>query len=177
MKKYISFFTMTLMLLLGFTACDTETNEEPGGTNVEKMAGNWEVKVYAIDSNGEVLYEDPYEVGEFTLYTYNTAANTSTQMWVDDRSNFWAMKFIVDVNYGARTFTATERDYDADGTGKVTLTDGKVLENATLNTHGMPNDSIVFDIVLSDDEYCTAGQWSKLRIAGHRYMGFSSDTE
>lgn len=177
MKKYISFFAMTLMLAFGFVACDTETDEEPGGTNVEKMAGNWEVIVYGIDDNGEVTYEDPFGYGEVTLYTYNTASNSSTQMWLDDRGNIWRMKFLVDIDYAARTFTASERDYDSDGTGKVTLTNGKILEGATLNSHGMPNDSIVFDVVLSDDEYMAAGYWSKLRIAGHRYTGFTSGTE
>lgn len=177
MKKYVSYFAMTLVLAFGLTACDPDTNEEAGGTNVEKMAGNWEVMVYGVDENGEVVYEDPFGMGEFTLYTYNTASNSSTQMWLGDRGNFWSMKFLVDIDYKARTFTATERDYDTAGTRTVTLTDGKVLENATLNTHGMPNDSIVFDIVLSDDEYRTAGYWSKIRIAGHRYTGFSADTE
>ena len=37
MKKYLSF--LMLAALFSFTACDVETDEEPGGTSVEKMAG------------------------------------------------------------------------------------------------------------------------------------------
>lgn len=168
---------MSLMLLFGLAACDTETNEEAGGTNIEKMAGNWEVKMYGVDEDGNVTYEDPFGYGEWELYTYNTSSNSTTQMWLDDRNNLWAFKFLVDIDYKARTFSASERDYDSKGTGTAIVTDGKILENATLNTHGMPNDSIVFDIVFNDDDYREAGYWSKIRIAGHRYTGFSSGTE
>lgn len=177
MKKYISFLVMTLMISLGFIACDTDTDEEAGGTNVEKMAGNWDVVMYGVDDAGNITMEDPFGLGEFTLYTYNTASNSSTQMWLDDRGNFWAFKFLVDIDYEARTFSATSRQYSDDTEGTAVVTDGKVLENATLNTHGMPNDSIVFDIVFSDDDYIAYGYWSKMRIAGHRHTGFSSDTE
>lgn len=167
MKKYISLAFMAIALSFGFVCCDVETNEEPGGTNVEKMAGRWVVVVDAVDESGNVLYEDPYGVGEIEIRTYNTADNSIDKMWLDDVGNFWAFKMKVDVNYIARTFSCAEQDYDAEGSGTAIVTDGKVLEGATKNLHGMPNDSIVFNIKFSDDD-------NELiyRIAGQRYTGF-----
>ena len=43
MKKYISMMAMALTLAWGFTACDVETDEEPGGTNIQDMCGYWDV--------------------------------------------------------------------------------------------------------------------------------------
>lgn len=167
MKKYISLFLFATVLAFGFTACDVETDIEPGGTNVEKMAGKWEVTVDAVDDAGNILYEDPYGRGTLIMYTYNTAANNNTEMWLDDDMSFWAFKMKVNVNYAARTFECASKDYDAAGTGQATVANGKVLVGAAKNLHGMPNDSIVFDIVFSDDTYNL-----KYRISGQRYTGF-----
>ncbi|SEE50497.1 lipid-binding protein [Prevotella sp. lc2012] len=167
MRKYISFAFMAIAISFGFVSCDTETDEEPGGTNVEKMAGRWNVVVDAVDENGNVLYGDPYGLGTITIMTYNTSDNAVDKMWLDDNGKFWAFKMKVDVNYLARTFSADERDYDVKGSGTAVVTDGKVLEGAAKNLHGMPNDSIVFDIVFNDDP-----NGLKYRISGQRYTGF-----
>ena len=87
-------------------------------------------------------------------------------MWLDDNSSFWNFKMKVDVKYDERTFSCSERNYDAAGTGTAVVTNGKVLENAAKNLHGMPNDSIVFDIKFSD------GGETIYRISGQRYTGF-----
>ena len=90
MKKYISLAFMAIALTFGFTSCCVETNEEPGGTNVEKMAGRWNVMVDAVDESGNVVYKDPYHLGEFEIRTYNTADNSTTKMWLDDLGDFWS---------------------------------------------------------------------------------------
>ena len=167
MKKYISLAFMAIALTFGFTSCCVETNEEPGGTNVEKMAGRWNVMVDAVDESGNVVYKDPYHLGEFEIRTYNTADNSTTKMWLDDLGEFWAFKMKVDVNYIARTFSCAEQDYDAKGSGTAVVTDGKILEEAAKNLHGMPNDSIVFNIKFSDDDYGLI-----YRLSGQRYTGF-----
>ena len=167
MKKYISFALMTVAFCFGFVSCDVETNEEPGGTNVEKMAGRWEVQVDAYDNSGNLLYEDPYEMGIFEIMTYNTADNNTSQMWLDDCGNFWSFQFKTNINYETRTFSNDAIDYDAAGSGKAIVTNGKILEGAAKNLHGMPNDSIVFDITFDDDDYGFV-----YRISGQRYTGF-----
>ena len=54
MKKYISLAFMAIALSFGFVSCSVDTNEEPGGTNVEKIAGRWNVTVDVVDESGNV---------------------------------------------------------------------------------------------------------------------------
>ena len=91
----------------GFASCSVETDEKPGGTNVQKMAGRWDVQVDAVDENGNVLYEDPYGLGTITIMTFNTADNNINEMWLDDNGKFWSFKMKVDVNYRERSFSCS----------------------------------------------------------------------
>lgn len=160
---------MALMLSTGFTACSVETDEEPGGTNIEKMCGYWDVMYYAVDASGNVL--DAWTDG--TIFTYNRADNGTTQMFIDDQNTYWAFQFLVDINYAARTFSATERDYDAAGTGTAVVTNGKIMEGAGKNLHGMPCDSIAFEISFSDDEYPEKYGFDHYLVTGTRHTGFT----
>ena len=160
---------MALMLSTGFTACSVETDEEPGGTNIEKMCGYWDVMYYAVDASGTVL--DAWTDG--TIFTYNRADNGTTQMFIDDQNTYWAFQFLVDINYAARTFSATERDYDAAGTGTAVVTNGKIMEGAGKNLHGMPCDSIAFEISFSDDEYPEKYGFDHYLVTGTRHTGFT----
>ena len=110
MKKYISFFVTTLVLSLGFASCSVETDEPAGGTAVEDMCGHWVVTVDAYDSDGELLAEDPYEMGEWNTLTYNTANNDNNVMWLTDNSEFWDYTVKVSVDYNAKTFSCALSD-------------------------------------------------------------------
>lgn len=169
MKKYISMIAMALMLSMGFTACDVETNEKPGGTNIEKMCGYWDVVYYAVDASGNIL--DEWTDG--TIFTYNKSDNGTSQMWLDDQQTYWAYQFLVDIDYNNRTFNASERDYDAAGTGKAVVTNGKILEGAGKNLHGMPCDSIAFEISFSDDEYPAKNGFDHYLVTGTKHTGFT----
>lgn len=196
MKKYISLALMTIALSFGFVSCDVETNEEPGGTNVQNMAGRWTVSVSQVDENGNVVFEpeDLFGVVDADLFTYNTSANSSTEMWIDDDGNFWSFKFKMPINYGAGTFSATDVLYNDDmreiaeliAAGQTptdkngnpltaetaTITDGKILYGQGHNIHGMPTDSISFYITFSDDPYGAQFGYAKHHVAGTRYSGF-----
>ena len=170
MKKYISMFMFAMLACFGFSSCDPETDEEPGGTNVEKMAGIWDVQVHAINADGSVEYEDPYGIGTFTINTYNTAANTATEMWFDDSSNFWGVKMKVNVDYANATFSApdgTAYDYTAPDGGKVKGMKGKILYGQGKNIHGMPCDSICVEVAFDDDD-----NGFTYRYTGVRHSGF-----
>ena len=168
---------MALALSFGFVSCDTETNEEPGGTNIEKMCGYWDVVYDAVDDAGNIVYEDPYGVGVCDLYTYNTNDNGVTQMYLDDRNTFWAYKFLVSIDYNGRTFSASETWYDAGESGHAIVTDGKILEGAAKNIHGMPTDSISFYIQFDDDSDGAQYGWTKWHVHGQRHSGFSPENE
>ena len=196
MKKYISLALMTIALSFGFVSCDVETNEEPGGTNVQNMAGRWTVSVSQVDENGNVVFEpeDLFGVVDVDLFTFNTSANSSTEMWIDDDGNFWDFKFKMLINYGAGTFSATDIHYNDDmreiaeliAAGQTptdkngnpltaetaTITDGKILYGQGHNIHGMPTDSISFYVTFSDDPYGAQFGYAKHHVAGTRYSGF-----
>lgn len=156
----------------GFTACDVETDEEPGGTSVERMSGFWDVTVDAINADGTILYEDPYGLGSTTAKTYNTAADVNTEMWLtlSGHGAFWDLKLVVPINYGASTFACgpTACDADDDSADQVTITDGKVLIGQGHNLHGLPTDSIVFTAKFAGDQNNLT-----YRIAGIKHSGFT----
>lgn len=179
-KKFFIPLAMGVMMGMTFTACDTETDEEPGGTPVEKMCGYWDVQYDAVDENGEVVFEDPFEAGTIAIYTYNTNDNSSTKMWIDDRldDSFWNFKFLVDIDYAARTFSATNVVYEAgqyeeEEPGTATLWNGKIVENGGKNLHGKPWDTIEFDISFSDDPYPEAYGYHHYHVYGLRHTGFT----
>ena len=101
MKKYL--VLLFTALAVSFTSCDNET--EPGGTAVEKMAGDWWVTATVMQNGNEV---GDSGVGHFQMYTYNTAANVPTEMWLEDGGNFRNYKVRVNVDYNARTFTTND---------------------------------------------------------------------
>lgn len=183
MRKYIYIIALALLAIPALTSCDVETNEEPGGTAIEKMCGYWDVVYDAVDENGNVLYEDVYNAGTCTIFTYNLADNGTQYMWLDDQESFWAYKMIVNINYENRTFWCDWKDYDAAGTGQAIITDGKIVENGGVNEHGKPTDSISFYIVFTDDSYIfdeedpDAPYYDRLWVHGVRHSGFSPDTE
>ena len=160
---------MALMLSMSFTACDVETDEKPGGTNIEKMCGYWDVMWYAVDANGEIL--DEWTEG--TIYTYNKADNSTTQMWLDDKGTYWNFQFLVDIDYNAKTFRADSRDYDAAGSGQAVVTNGKILEGAGKNLHGAPTDSIAFEVSFNDDSYPEKYGFDHYLVTGIKHSGFT----
>lgn len=168
MKKILN----TLLIactLIGFASC---SKEPIGGTEVQDMCGEWIVMVDAVDANGNVVYEDPYGVGMFPLYTYNTNANLPTEMYVDDDGYFWDFRVIVDVNYAAKTFQVFEAEDDYNGIS-VDIVDGKVVKDGTLSPAGYVADAISFLVAFEDDEDLADGYWDYLWIHGYRRTGLA----
>lgn len=166
MKKYISLFVVALVISLGFASCNVETDEPAGGTAVEKMAGHWVVQVDVID-NGQVI-EDPYGIGLWDMYTYNTAADESDKMWLSDGNNFWGYQVKVPINLNAQTFACEHVFMYNDGEEDqfLTITDGKVVPNGGVNVNGKPTDLIEYKIEFTDDP------GTIYYIHGVRYAGF-----
>lgn len=160
MKKYI--FFLFAVLAFALTACDNET--EPGGTAVEKMAGDWMVS--ATDANGT-------QSGYFMVYTYNTAANVTTEMFIEAGGEApFVYKAKMAVEYDARTFTMADFSdnmlaSEEDAPAKIKVTNGKVEEGAATTPSGMPADKISFTLELKDGTVYT--------IEGFRRTGFQED--
>ena len=131
MKK-IFFFT-ALVLSTAFVGC---SKDEAGGTATESMAGQWYCTIDAVDDNGNPITktlggdpnsgEDYFGTGQTLILTYNTAANASNEMWIDnmgvgnlakDYSSYWedygfypsyAIKTKVNIDLATLTFKSVE---------------------------------------------------------------------
>lgn len=166
MNKHI----IGLLSLLVFVLAGCE-KDEIGGTATEALAGEWYVTVDAVDESGNVYAEDCYGMGHFLMNTYNTAANTPSEMYVHDMKNFWDFKVRVNSDVNTLTFAtngavANEAYEDCD----VTIDGGKILLGAATTPHGTPADSIVCYITFSDDD-----PGMRYKIAGYRYTGLAED--
>ncbi|MDR0891050.1 MAG: hypothetical protein LBN24_00335 [Mediterranea sp.] len=153
-------------LAFAFTACDDDT--EPGGTAVEKMAGDWWVTIDVLQ-DGQ-LQEDPYGLGHLRMSTYNTAANVPTEMWLDDEEHFWDYKVKVTVDYAKRTFSTDGFVENIKYDSKVKITDGKITAGAAVTPSGKPADKIEYKVEFDDDSNGLV-----YVVTGFRRTGFSAD--
>ena len=109
---------------------------------------------------------------------YNTAADKAEEMWISDVDGaFWEYQVKVKCNISDKTFTVTEGEDILNG-ALVTITNGKILPGAAKTPSGMKADSIVFDILFSDDPYAYGAggpYYDHLRVTGYRYTGLAAD--
>lgn len=188
MKKYILMLAVALSSTI-FVGCDPETDEEAGGTAVEKMAGTWTVTFeQSVDEYNYITgagadpnltqmtpeeldkqeWADIYGKGKLTVMSSNTAANVSTEMWLIDNS-FQGTKIKCDVDYAARTFKADAQTvYDG---CEMQVIGGKVLEGAATTPRGVPADSIVAYVKYSDEQ----NGFTYMKMSGYRYTGYTQD--
>lgn len=159
--KFKSLILLAGIFSLGFLSSCDKDDEEVENTSTYPVSGEWVVAYYE-EENGQLV---PQLEG-LSIYTYNTAANNGTEMWVDDRRTFWEYKVKTPVNVAARTFSGNELQnvtYDS----KVRITDGKVLQGAT-KVHGVTADSIYFKVAFDDDSTPYGHDYI---ISGHRVTG------
>ena len=149
--------------------------EEIGGTATQSLAGEWYVTANVVDENLEVLAEDFFDMGQFHVNTYNTAANVPNEIWVDDLGNFWEFKVKATANVDNYTFSTPDSAANAYYDCKVLIEGGKILPGAATTPHGTAADSIVFYVSFSDDTYAPYYGYAKYQFTGYRYTGLASD--
>lgn len=141
-----------------------------GNTATVGMAGEWYVTVDAVDENGEVLYEDPYEMGNVIFSTFNTAANKADEMFVSDNNNFWEFQVQVKSDPASMTFetegVAANIVYECG----VKISSGKITLDGATTPSGMPADAIEFLLSFDDDD-----NGLTYKVHGYRYTGFAGD--
>ncbi len=172
MKNYSLTILSALCAMLGICACQIETDQTSGGTQIQDMAGFWDVRVDAVNADGTLQEADPYDAGVLKLMTYNTVDDVADRMWInlDGADVFYNLRLIVPIDYVAKSFACNNlKRVEADeAAGNVTITDGKVLHAQGHNLHGLPTDSIVFTATISDD-----ANGLTYRISGTRHSGFT----
>jgi hypothetical protein len=175
MKKVLYF--AALLLCAGLTSCE---KDEIGGTANEAMAGDWYVTVDAADESGNIYVDsdgdawtDPFSMGRVHMITSNTAANTATELMVDDLGGFWTFRVKTTADPNAMTFaTSTSENNNLNGDDiNVTISGGKIMPKAGRQNNGSVADSIVFYVSFSDDVYPAAYGYAKYKVSGIRYSG------
>lgn len=144
-----------------FLSCDLGTEPDIGGVEIEEMTGEWWV-TFTVDG------DDIYGLGHTLISTYNTAGNTTTEMWLDDLGHTWQYKLRVPINLEAQSFAGTDIDEQYHGI-TATVSGGLITEMDTESSGGNITDGISFNIVFSDDPETT------YHIAGYRRTGFQED--
>ncbi len=162
MKKVL--YLATLLFCAFFTtSCE---KEEVGSTATESLAGQWYVQANVVTSEGVI--EDPYQLGRFLLLTYNTSANNSSEIWIDDLKNFWDFKVKASCDATGLTFNASSAanmKYEC----TVNVTNGKITKNGGKQNNGSPADYISMDVEFSDDP------GTIYRLEGVRYSGLAEN--
>ncbi len=192
MKKVL-YFATTLLFCLGATSCE---KEEVGGTATQDMAGQWYVQIDAVDESGTPINggEDYFGAGRIIMLTYCTAANTTSEMWIDDLGSFdlatlygyggypnYAFKCLSDINLNALTFSSSNaknlaslNSYESD-VYAITIEDGKILKGAGRQNNGSPADSIVFYLKYTNDPWYPDDGYAKYKVSGIRYSGLAEN--
>lgn len=167
MNKILSYITI-LAFCISMSGCDLGNDPEPGGTKVQAMAGEWWIQVY---SEGVDL-----GVGYSLLTTANTAANTDTDLQLDDHdyladaANYPAIKIVAKVDISELTFNNTPNITNMHaGESAVNIIEGKVLKSAITTSSKTVTDSIYvkFEFVDIPGEI--------YEYAGYRRTGFQED--
>lgn len=158
-KQNITKALLLFVVLAAFTSCDETGDTNPGGTTVQKMAGEWYITI--SDPSGTAISENDL------FATYNTAANDNT-MWLDDHETVGEFKSKVTVTQKDQSFSssAAKNEYNA---RTITITNGKVEKNATTSKGGHSVDKISFKAEFSDEPGVIYS------YEGHRRTGFLED--
>lgn len=169
MKK-IFYILSCALVSLALASCE---KIGPEMTATVDMAGQWYVQVDGVQGGSTDGLEDLYGMGRFIILTCNTAANTPTEMIVNDLGSFWDFSVKVQCNPDAKTFSVTDGE-NMSYESKVTITDGKIVPDGTMTPSGMPADYIEFYVVFDDDDY-VPDEYESLKFSGWRYTGFVND--
>jgi len=156
--KYILFLSMFSLVL---SSCDLGEEPEIGGVAIQEMTGEWWT-TFTVGG------EDIYGLGYSLITTYNTAANSTSEMWLDDIEHTWAYKLRVPINFEGRTFSGTDLVNEAYEI-TATVTNGSITHGNTMSTDGNITDGISFDIEFSDDP------GTIYHVEGYRRTGFQED--
>ena len=146
MKKIL----LSLVILTGalFASCE---KEEIGGTATQSLAGDWVCTVYL----GSVTDEgtDWTAIYGLDLLTYNTSANVSNELWLNDSKSFWGTLCKVNCNAGALTFGVKDSIYtDLYYEVGQKIWGGKVTPKGAVGPTGAKVDKIEYYIQFEDDQ-------------------------
>lgn len=182
MKKI---FFLTIAVATIFTSCKHEY--ENWYSETYEMSGEWHVTALQSVEEYEAIFgtgtmpnennvenwtwDDLYETGFTTVYTYNSAKNSSDELIVEDNHTFWNYKVKAKSNVNDKTFSLSTTKNLLDENCNISIIKGKILKGASKANSGVATDSIVFYIKFSDDDY----GFTYMKVSGFKKTGFLED--
>lgn len=162
MKKNITYKLLALVLIVtAISSC--RKDRVVGGTEVQNLAGQWWVRF----DNGT----GPFGAKYYSFITYNTSANSPTEMWIEDDGSAWDIKGKVKTDASALTFSGlniVNTSYNS----HFTITDGKIMLGAAKGpVSKTKTDSISFKISFDDDDPAN----TVYSVAGYKVTNFKED--
>ena len=163
-----------VMLVILFSICYSCTKQvpnaldgDPGNSATVNVSNGWWVNI------SEPAFGNLTPTPTF-FSTYNTAANTTDSLWLDDHGNGYGFKCTVGLNYKSLGFSVVNSlnnyvDSYGDTNTLVTILNGKVLPKAGHSRAGNITDSIYMLAIFSDNPTDT------FTIAGTARTGFIED--
>jgi hypothetical protein len=168
-----------IIALVAIVAMACRKTEEPGGTALQAMCGEWQI--YIVEWDGAHNYEKD---GPFKLLTSNTSANVNNKM----RIAFDRYNFAVDCNLAAETFSVANSKSVVWSTDKpleanATVTGGKITRGVvTVPSGTVKQDKIEMAVALgeliridNDTTRVLIKPAETVTIVGYRRTGFLED--
>jgi hypothetical protein len=156
MKKLL--YTL-IVFAFAFSSCRKD-EIDAGGTAVQDMAGEFWVQA------------DDGDPSWYRITTFNTASNSSTQMWLKEAD--YGYQTLINVNLNAGTFSQTgSPDITGAWTFKpVVITDGKIVKGGIKAPgSGVTTDAISFTATIS----ASTAQTYTIKYTGYRRTKFLDD--
>lgn len=138
--KKLVFLFLSLTLMTSLVSCDAEESvPDKSDILISEVTGTWVV---------DMVY-DGNPAGTNTISIYNTGANDTDFMWLDDQEHSWGLKAKVPLNLETLTFGGSNLDELYYGV-TVNITEGKIVKGGATTPSGDVVDSISFKAEFSD---------------------------
>ncbi|WP_069660075.1 lipid-binding protein [Arcticibacter eurypsychrophilus] len=163
MRNNKIYILITALAIVFLGSC--KKDPEVGGTAVETMAGTWWVQSEEVGAS------------YFQFATYNTSANSTTEMWLDDLSSFWGSASLgrvagkVNVDLTNQTFSVAKTTNTNTGYPvSFTVSNGKIIKGGSIGPVSKAvTDSIYFEVEYTDDP------GTVYHMSGYKRTKFSED--
>jgi hypothetical protein len=163
LKFNITTLLLSVVFVTSFSSCDEGGEPEPGGTTTERFAGDWHIIGFEPDG------VTPAFGGDYVLYSTYNAASNDENFWIDDHGTFFELKGKAQANLADLTFSSQVNTEELYTGGTVTITNGKILEDAAHSFGGNVVDSIYFEAEFDWDP------GTVYKFGGHKRTGWLAD--
>jgi hypothetical protein len=162
-KFNVAALFLSLVAIASFSSCDEGGEPDAGGTTTERFAGDWHIIGFEPDG------VTPAFGGGYVLYSTYNASSNDENFWIDDHDTFFEIKGKAQANLSDLTFSSEVNTPELYTGGTVTITNGKILENAAHSFGGHEVDSIYFEAEFDWDP------GTVYKFGGHKRTGFLED--